>query len=84
MRAQRIRSSLPLVAVLAILACLAASCGGPGSSGRPNLAKQPTLYVVGYAHLDTQWRWDYPTTIKDYITKTMRVNFDYLEKYPMR
>jgi len=44
--------------------------------------QQPTLYVVGYAHLDTQWRWDYPTTIRDYITKTMRVNFDFLEKYP--
>jgi alpha-mannosidase len=82
MRARRIRPSLPLVSVLAILGCLAASCGGSGSSGRPNLAKQPTLYVVGYAHLDTQWRWDYPTTIRDYITKTMRVNFDYLEKYP--
>ncbi len=26
----------------------------------PELTKQPTLYVVGYAHLDTQWRWEYP------------------------
>jgi len=25
-----------------------------------DLTKEPTLYVVGYAHLDTQWRWDYP------------------------
>ncbi len=48
----------------------------------PNLAKQPTLYVVGYAHLDTQWRWDYPTTIREYLTKTMRLNFDWFEKYP--
>ena len=23
---------------------------------RPDLSKQPTLYVVPYAHLDTQWR----------------------------
>ena len=29
----------------------------------PYLTKQPTLYVVGYAHLDTQWRWDYVRTI---------------------
>ena len=21
------------------------------------------LHVVGYAHLDTQWRWDYPTIL---------------------
>ena len=25
-----------------------------------DLSKQPTLYVVGYAHLDTEWRWEYP------------------------
>jgi len=81
MKAIRRRSSIPLVSILAVLAGLAASCGGDGS-GRPNLAKQPTLYVVGYAHLDTQWRWDYPTTIRDYLTKTMRINFDYFEKYP--
>ena len=24
----------------------------------PDLTKEPTLYVVGYAHLDTQWRWE--------------------------
>jgi alpha-mannosidase len=44
--------------------------------------KTPTLYVVGYAHLDTQWRWDYPTTIREYLPKTMRTNFDLFEKYP--
>ncbi len=47
-----------------------------------NLNKEPTLYVVGYAHLDTQWRWDYVTTIKEYIPKTARVNFYLIEKYP--
>jgi len=25
----------------------------------PDFSKQPTLYVVTYAHLDTQWRWQY-------------------------
>ena len=29
----------------------------------PDLSKQPTLYVVAYAHLDTQWRWQYPQVI---------------------
>ena len=28
----------------------------------PDLSRQPTLYVVAYAHLDTEWRWDYVTT----------------------
>ena len=52
------------------------------AADRPDLAKQPTLYVVGYAHLDTQWRWEYPTTISQYIRDTMRLNFGYFEKYP--
>jgi alpha-mannosidase len=26
----------------------------------PDIAKVPTLYVVPYAHLDTQWRWEFP------------------------
>jgi alpha-mannosidase len=54
-------------------------------AGQPatfDLAKQPTLFVVGYAHLDTQWRWDYPTTIREYLPKTIRDNFALFEKYP--
>ncbi|MFB3854420.1 MAG: alpha-mannosidase [Vicinamibacterales bacterium] len=47
-----------------------------------DLASQPTLFVVGYAHLDTQWRWDYPTTIREYLPKTIRTNFQLIEKYP--
>ena len=43
---------------------------------------QPTLYVVGYAHLDTEWRWEYPEVISDYLAKTMHANFDLFEKYP--
>lgn len=48
----------------------------------PDITKDPTLYVVPYAHLDTQWRWEFPQSINEYLLKTMRVNFDYIEKYP--
>jgi alpha-mannosidase len=48
----------------------------------PDLTKEPTLYVVPYAHLDTQWRWDYPTTIREYLPATLRDNFALFEKYP--
>ena len=48
----------------------------------PDISSDPTLYVVPYAHLDTQWRWEMPQTISEYLLKTMRVNFDYLDKYP--
>ncbi len=48
----------------------------------PDINKQPTLFVVPYAHLDTQWRWEFPQVISEYLLKTMRVNFDYMDKYP--
>jgi alpha-mannosidase len=61
----------------------------PAKPAAPEAAKappfdltKPTLFVVGYAHLDTEWRWDYVTTIREYLSKTIRVNFDLLEKYP--
>ncbi|HEY1921606.1 MAG TPA: glycoside hydrolase family 38 C-terminal domain-containing protein, partial [Tepidisphaeraceae bacterium] len=41
-----------------------------------------TLYMVGYSHLDTEWRWTYPTVIAHYIPNTMRDNFRMFEKYP--
>lgn len=47
------------------------------ASGAP-----PTLYVVPYAHLDTEWRWEYPQVIGEYLPKTMRNNFALFEKYP--
>lgn len=47
-----------------------------------DIEKQPTLYVVPYAHLDTQWRWDFQQTISEYLLKTLRVNFYYIDKYP--
>ncbi|PYV49292.1 MAG: alpha-mannosidase [Acidobacteria bacterium] len=49
---------------------------------KPNLSNDPTLYTVGYAHLDTEWRWEYPQVINEYIRKTMEANFALFEKYP--
>jgi alpha-mannosidase len=76
---------------LAILVCVVAHCCAwsqaktsaepTAASPKPDLTK-PTLYVIPYAHLDTQWRWEYPTTIKEYLPKTMRDNFALFEKYP--
>ncbi|HEV8428413.1 MAG TPA: glycoside hydrolase family 38 C-terminal domain-containing protein [Pyrinomonadaceae bacterium] len=47
-----------------------------------DLTKEPTLYVVAYSHLDTQWRWEYPRVINEYIPKTLHDNFALLDKYP--
>jgi len=40
------------------------------------------LYTVGYAHLDTQWRWGYPRVISRYIPNTMWDNFMLFEEHP--
>lgn len=47
-----------------------------------DLAKDKVLYSVGYAHLDTEWNWDYPTTINKWIRNLMTENFHLFEKYP--
>ncbi len=47
-----------------------------------DISKDKVLYTVGYAHLDTEWIWDYPTVINEYIKNTMNENFRLFEKYP--
>ena len=52
------------------------------TTAAPDLTKQPTLYVVGYAHLDTQWRWEFPQVIREFLANTLHDNFALFEKYP--
>lgn len=54
----------------------------PSTDRPPDLSKDQTLYVVGYAHLDTQWRWTYQDTIREFIPNTLHDNFRLFEKYP--
>jgi alpha-mannosidase len=65
-----------------VAALLVACAGVVQAADPPDLTKQPTLYVVGYAHLDTEWRWEYPQTINEFLPRTMRDNFALFEKYP--
>ncbi len=73
-------SHLLLSAFLAILSLLQGAVAQ--NADKPDLTRQPTLYVVGYAHLDTEWRWEYPQVIDEYIRKTMEDNFKLFDKYP--
>src|SRR5437773_997028 len=68
--------------VLTSLVLILPGAAGAQTAEKPDLKKQPTLYVVGYAHLDTEWRWEYPQVINEYIRKTMEDNFTLFEKYP--
>lgn len=64
---------LPLISLISPLA---------SAQPTPDLSREKVLFTVAYAHLDTQWRWDYQRTIKDYIWPTMVDNFRLFEKYP--
>jgi alpha-mannosidase len=68
--------------LLVVLVSLTIAGARGQASDNPDLTQQPTLYVVGYAHLDTQWRWEYPQVIREYLPKTMHDNFALFEKYP--
>ena len=69
--------------LVSLLLCLVSFDGAQAQEANsPDLTKEPTLYVVAYAHLDTQWRWQYPQVINEYLPKTMHDNFAFFEKYP--
>ena len=70
-----------LMTALAI-STMASAMGQTQANEAPDPSKQPTLYVVGYAHLDTEWRWEYPQVIDEYLRKTMEDNFSLFPKYP--
>lgn len=71
---------------LTVAACAALMLAASTLSGQPerdyDLTEDKVLYLVGYAHLDTEWRWDYPTTINEYLKNTLDENFELFEKYP--
>ncbi len=43
---------------------------------------KPTIYTVATAHLDTSWNWTFETTLKEYLPKTLRENFEYFRQFP--
>ncbi len=76
-------SALFFIPVLLILTGLSFFRVTPvGAQTRPDLSREKILFTVGYAHLDTQWRWDYQKTIREYIWNTMADNFSLFQKYP--
>lgn len=77
-----IRNFFRLSLLVAVCAVLSVAQNQTDQQPAPDLTKQPTLYVVGYAHLDTQWRWEYPTVIREYLPSTLHDNFNLFEKYP--
>ena len=46
------------------------------------MTNKKEIFLVPYSHLDTQWRWEYPTTINKYIKNTLNENIYLFDKYP--
>lgn len=69
---------------LVLEACLFAAGGSAlAQTNTPlDLARQPTLFEVGYSHLDTEWRWSYPQVISEFIPNTVNQNLPLFQKYP--
>src|ERR1700685_4451408 len=66
---------------LLVLGVVAVLARADEPATRPDLSK-PTLYEVGYSHLDTQWRWTYPQVIREFLPNTVHQNVPLFEKYP--
>lgn len=74
--------------VLAGIGRLGADEPQPSETFRPipdqsvDVSNGRNLYVIGYSHLDTQWRWSYPQVVREFVANTLQHNFRLLEKYP--
>lgn len=73
--------------ILTSFFCAVASLGVVATSQAvtnqvPDLSRERVLYEIGYAHLDTQWRWSYPQVIREFLPNTVHSNIMLLEKYP--
>jgi len=66
----------------ALVAALLVVTPSFGEEPQYDLSHEKVLYCVGYAHLDTQWRWDYCRTIDQFILDTLDQNLDRFEKFP--
>ena len=71
-----------LLATSVVLATAFQAASADEPATRPAADADRRLYVVGYAHLDTQWRWTYPMVIDDYIPATLDDNFKLFDKFP--
>ncbi|BDI32849.1 hypothetical protein CCAX7_49000 [Capsulimonas corticalis] len=77
------RLAIPLALLLASVASSAHSQqAAKAPHPKVDVSKTDTLYLVGYAHLDTQWRWSYPQVIRDFLPDTLHNNFHLFDLYP--
>lgn len=47
-----------------------------------DISKERVLYTVGYTHLNSEYEWDYKTTVNEYLKNTMEENYRLFDLYP--
>lgn len=72
------RARVPVA--LLLLAVIVALMPALGQEKNPGA--KPVLYVIGTAHLDSQWNWTVQDTIRQYIAQTFFDNFKLFERFP--
>ncbi len=65
-----------------VVILLAAVMIVPALRAQDSRADKPVLYVVGTAHLDSQWNWTVQDTIRRYVGATFLDNFKLFERFP--
>jgi len=76
------KKQLTLVLIIGLLSTIILYAQPLNLRDQYNIEKDKVLYTIGYAHLDTEWNWDYPASINEYIKNIMTENFHLFEKYP--
>jgi len=79
---QIVKRGISTVSILTLSISLFGQIKPVAQSEKYDIASEKILYSIGYSHLDTEWNWDYPTVINEYIKNTMTENFNLFEKYP--
>lgn len=80
------KKRFPAICIIFIAFCgclLGASSAAQPKAFQPlELSEKPTLFQIGYSHLDTVWRWGYPQVIREFLPGTVRQNAELFRMYP--
>lgn len=78
----KVQSKFVMRVSAAIMLLAAGASLIPALSREKSQNEKPVLYVIGTAHLDSQWNWTVQDTIRQYIAPTFLDNFKLFERFP--
>lgn len=82
MNKQKLIRKSGLLTVVSLFSCSLLSAQTINKPASYDIRKDKVVYTIGYSHLDTEWNWEYPQVINEYIKNIMTENFPLFEKFP--